>query len=373
MTIYTSILRSNNVHYKAVKVLHHHRIHGHSTQPLQLNHVKQELQSRFSHITLPTPTPKFKVICVLSGACIAGSSLIFLREKLLFGTIGGVTAKTLTAPLERLTVFRQASIDFKSSLTLIISGIFKEEGMKGFWRGNGINVFRASLQKGSLFALQDFFRDLLSHGEKEQLKQSLALSFVAGWLAGLTSTVITFPLDTIKTVNQATIHNKQWRAIQIWYSLAMSKGLVRGPWVAALPTCIGASFYYAIKFMAFDACLMGIGIMSNRYEFQIQKDVKNAIGGLCAGVIGNLCTYPNNCIRKRMQTAHVCSAIGIQSAYPAQSYLNTAQQFYYHEGGITRFYKGFGINLLRNAPNTAIQFVVYKRLQSLWNDRHGTD
>ena len=214
---------------------------------------------------------------------------------------------------------------------------------------------------------------MLSYGEKEKLKQSLGLSFIAGWLAGLTSTLITFPLDTIKTVNQATIHQKQWHAIQIWYSLAMKKGMLRGPWIAALPTCIGASFYYAIKFMAFDACIMGIGIVCNRYDFKIQKDVKNAIGGLCAGVIGNCATYPNNCIRKRMQTAHVCNAIGVKSSFPPLNYIDTVKQFYHNEGGITRFYKGFGINLFRNAPNTAIQFVVYKRLQSLWNERYETD
>ena len=142
---------------------------------------------------------------------------------------------------------------------------------------------------------------------------------------------------------------------------------------AALPTCIGASFYYAIKFMTFDACIMGIGLVCNRYDFEIQRDIKNATAGLCAGIIGNTLTYPNNCIRKRMQTAHVTNAIGVKSAFPPLHYIDTANYFYYHEGGFKRFYKGFGINLCRNAPNTAIQFVVYKRLQSLWNERHDKD
>lgn len=224
-----------------------------------------------------------------------------------------------------------------------------------------------------MFALQDFFCEMLTNGEKQKLKQSLGLSFIAGWLAGLTSTLITFPLDTIKTVNQATIHSKQWHAIQVWWSLARSRGLIRGPWIAALPTCIGASFYYAIKFMTFDACIMSITFISNKYDFQIQRDIKNASAGLCAGVIGNLCTYPNNCIRKRMQTAHVTNAIGVNSTFAPLGYINTAKQFYNLEGGWMRFYKGFGINLCRNAPNTAIQFVVYKRLQSLWNDTYDTD
>ena len=180
-------------------------------------------------------------------------------------------------------------------------------------------------------------------------------------------------MDTIKTVNQSTIHAKQWHAIQIWWNLTRSKGIIRGPWIVALPTCIGASFYYAIKFMAFDACILGITHICDRYNFEIQRDIKNATAGLCAGIIGNICTYPNNCIRKRMQTAHVTNAIGLKSIYQPFGYINTAQYFYYHEGGLSRFYKGFAINLCRNAPNTAIQFVVYKRLQALWNETHDKD
>lgn len=114
-------------------------IQKYSTKQLKIpiNNMKQELKSKLSNVNLPEPTQQFKIICVVTGATIATSSLIFLREKLLFGTIGGVTSKTITAPLERLTVFRQASVDFKSSMLLIINGIFKEEGIKGFWRGNG--------------------------------------------------------------------------------------------------------------------------------------------------------------------------------------------------------------------------------------------
>lgn len=238
---------------------------------------------------------------------------------------------------------------------------------------NRINVLRASIQKGSLFALQDFFREHLTSGNRDKLKQSLTFSFIAGWLAGLTSTLITFPLDTVKTVNQATIHHRQWHALHVWYSLALKKGMLRGPWTAALPTCIGASFYYAVKFMVFDACLHGIGVVGDRYGFEMQQDIKHAVGGLVAGTAGNALTFPNNCIRKRMQTAHVCAAIGQQTTFKPLGYVGTAQQFWYHEGGGRRFYKGFGINLFRNAPNTAVQFVVYKRLQSKWNNERLED
>ena len=131
--------------------------------------------------------------------------------------------------------------------------------------------------------------------------------------------------------------------------------------------------YYGAKFLVFDTCIDKIGEMEDRYDYKMQRDVKNAMGGLLAGTVGNTLTFPNNCVRKRMQTAHVCSAIGQHSVFKPLGYIATAQQFWYHEGGLIRFYKGFGINLLRNAPNTAIQFMVYKRLKDLWTDNQHLD
>lgn len=105
---------------------------------------------------------------------------------------------------------------------------------------------------------------MLSDGDKHKLKQSLGLSFIAGWLAGLTSTLITFPLDTIKTVNQATIHQRQWHAIQIWWSLAKRKGLIRGPWIAGMflyqPLSSFSSYFFCVRlpFLCINFCLNAI-------------------------------------------------------------------------------------------------------------------
>ena len=96
----------------------------------------------------------------------------------------------------------------------------------------------------------------------------------------------------------------------------------------------------------------------------------NAVGGGLAGVSGNCVTFPNNCIRKRMQTTHVMQAMRIKMdgklGYNAGGWFETLQNMKTYEGGYRRFYNGFGINLVRNAPNTAIQFYVYKQLQSYY-------
>lgn len=337
---------------------------------LQRCKFNNQAPSHFESLTLPEPSPRFKLLCVMTGLTITASSWFMLQENLMFGTVAGITAKTATAPLERLTTHRQASIDSKHPIIGVAKEIYHVEGVRGFWRGNGLNAFRASIQKGALFALNDFFRSmaetqLSAHESTAHLAQSPITSFVCGSLAGITSTAITYPLDPVKTVNQATIHKHKWHAMTVWYSLTQTKGYITGPWTAALPTFIGTTLYYGIKFLAFEEYTKVIDRMNDRHDLSIPTDLRNGCAGFVSGITGNMITYPNNCVRKRLQTAHVLNAMQIPSKYAAQSYVNTVRTLL-SEGGVARLYRGFFINIVRNGPNSAIQFVVYKRLQTLW-------
>eukprot|EP01084_Bolivina_argentea_P208668 355670_1 len=226
---------------------------------------------------LPIPPRWFQGACVATVCIITSASAYCLGENLLFGTVAGITAKTCTAPLERLTTHRQASIDTTYTVQSIVRDIYHEEGILGFWRGNGINVFRASIQKGSLFALNDFFRSLTidnMHTESHlATNESIVLSFMCGAMAGLGSTLITYPLDPVKTVNQATIHKQKWPAMTIWYSLSQNRGYLKGPWIAALPTFAGTTVYYGVKFMAFDVLTRYIDSISELCGIEIQRDI----------------------------------------------------------------------------------------------------
>merc|ERR1719295_1241135 len=270
--------------------------------------------SRDVPFTIQSAPEHFQYVVIATGVLITGGSIYFLAENLLFGTAGGIVAKTCTAPLERLTTHRQASIDSRHSIGTVVSEIYREEGFTGFWRGNGLNVFRASIQKGSLFALNDFFKSILIRTQStppDSSSLSPILSFCCGSLAGITSTVITYPLDPVKTVNQATIHQQRWPAMSIWYSLSQSKGYLMGPWTAAVPTFIGTSIYYGVKFASFEQVLDRLNRWNEEHLLGIPTDLRTAIAGGMSGVMGNCVTYPNNCVRKRMQTAHVCDAIGM--------------------------------------------------------------
>lgn len=133
---------------------------------------------------------------------------------------------------------------------------------------------------------------------------------------------------------------------------ALYKGVV--------PTLIGAIPYEGIKFGT-------VGLMERLFPLQtddennqsppkfspIRKMLFGGIGGVMAGLI----TYPNDTIRRLLQLQ---GSRGTQGKY--NGYMDCVVQTYQKEG-IKRFYRGATINIIRMAPNTAVQFGSYEVLK----------
>ncbi len=64
----------------------------------------------------------------------------------LTGAIAGAVSRSATCPLERLKILRQTSVKSYAKLSLdqAMMKIYRKEGIIGFYKGNGVNVFRAS-------------------------------------------------------------------------------------------------------------------------------------------------------------------------------------------------------------------------------------
>jgi hypothetical protein len=75
--------------------------------------------------------------------------------------------------------------------------VTREEGPLALWKGNGANVLRVIPVYGLKFAFNDTFKTLVAGPGKKRLTTSELLW--VGTLAGLFQTVITYPLETIRT------------------------------------------------------------------------------------------------------------------------------------------------------------------------------
>lgn len=104
------------------------------------------------------------------------------------GALAGATSKTMVAPVERIRLLLQmARFSPSSNASDAAMAVLRKEGTSGLWRGNGLAVVRAMLSKGILFATQD------------SAKSSLGSDAVAGGIAGLAASGISYPLDLLRT------------------------------------------------------------------------------------------------------------------------------------------------------------------------------
>ena len=94
-------------------------------------------------------------------------------------------------------------------------------------------------------------------------------------------------------------------------------------------------------------------------NIEIASVWRKLIFGGTAGVMAGIITYPNDTVRRMLQLQGSRGTEGIYTGY-----FDCIRKVYASHG-IQRFYHGVGINIIRMAPNTAIQFGSYELLKQL--------
>ncbi|KAF3512937.1 hypothetical protein F2Q69_00008681 [Brassica cretica] len=107
-------------------------------------------------------------------------------------------SRTCIAPLERMKLEYIVRGEQRSLLGLI-QRIATTEGIRGFWKGNLVNILRTAPFKSINFYAYDTYRGQLLRlsGNEETTNFE---RFVAGAAAGVTASLLCLPLDTIRTV-----------------------------------------------------------------------------------------------------------------------------------------------------------------------------
>jgi solute carrier family 25 (adenine nucleotide translocator) protein 4/5/6/31 len=75
--------------------------------------------------------------------------------------------------------------------------VSREEGPLALWKGNGANVMRVIPVYGLKFSFNDSFKAMVAGPARKQL--SVGELLTVGTLSGLFQTIITYPLETLRT------------------------------------------------------------------------------------------------------------------------------------------------------------------------------
>ncbi|XP_021900695.1 probable mitochondrial adenine nucleotide transporter BTL3 [Carica papaya] len=279
------------------------------------------------------------------------------------GAVAAIVSRTFVAPLERLKLEYIVRGEQKKLVELIKS-IAATQGLKGFWKGNLVNILRTAPFKAVNFCAYDTYRKQLLRltGNEETTNFE---RFIAGAAAGITATILCLPLDTIRTKIVAPggealggVIGAFRHMIQTEGFFSLYKGLV--PSLASMAPS-GAVFYsvYDILKSAYLHSPEGRKRIQNMNQQGQQLNVldqlelgpvRTLLYGAIAGACAEAATYPFEVVRRQLQ---------LQVQATKLSAFATCVKII-EQGGIPALYAGLIPSLLQVLPSAAISYFVYE-------------
>ncbi|GLT89432.1 hypothetical protein SLE2022_074120 [Rubroshorea leprosula] len=268
----------------------------------------------------------------------------------LAGAIAGAAAKTITAPLDRIKLLMQThgvragqesakkAIGFIEAILLI----GKEEGIKGYWKGNLPQVIRILPYSAvQLFAYETYKK--LFKGKDGEL--SVIGRLAAGACAGMTSTFVTYPLDVLRL--RLAVEPGYRTMSEVALNMLREEG-VAAFYYGLGPSLLGIAPYIAVNFCIFDLVKKAL---PEKYREKTQASLLTAVA---SAAIATLTCYPLDTVRRQMQL----------KGTPYKSVLDAIPGIIERDG-VIGLYRGFVPNALKTLPNSSIRlttFDIVKRL-----------
>ncbi|XP_077214061.1 putative mitochondrial adenine nucleotide transporter BTL3 isoform X2 [Tasmannia lanceolata] len=243
----------------------------------------------------------------------AGAGAMNTTKHLWAGAVAAMVSRTFVAPLERLKLEYIVRGEQKNLFELI-NKIAISQGLKGFWKGNFVNILRTAPFKAVHFYAYDTYRKQLlkMSGNEETTNYE---RFLAGAAAGITATILCLPMDTIRTQLVAPggealggVVGAFRHMIQAEGFFSLYKGL--GPSIISMAPS-GAVFYgvYDILKSAYLHSPEGKKRILNQQQGQELNafdqlelgPVRTLFYGAIAGACSEAATYPFEVVRRQLQ------------------------------------------------------------------------
>uniref|UniRef100_A0A0R0KXB9 Mitochondrial substrate carrier family protein ucpB n=1 Tax=Glycine max TaxID=3847 RepID=A0A0R0KXB9_SOYBN len=155
-----------------------------------------------------------------------GSSNVLV--KIASGMFAGAISTALTNPMEVLKVRLQMNPDMRKSGPIIeLRRTVSEEGIKALWKGVGPAMARAAALTASQLATYDETKQILVRWTS--LKEGFPLHLISSTVAGILSTLVTAPIDMVKTRLMLQREAKEIRIYKGGFHCAYQVLLTEGP------------------------------------------------------------------------------------------------------------------------------------------------
>ncbi|KAJ6006564.1 mitochondrial carrier [Penicillium sp. IBT 35674x] len=278
------------------------------------------------------------------------------------GGVAGAVSRTIVSPLERLKILLQIQSvgreEYKLSIWKALGKMGREEGWRGFMRGNGTNCIRIIPYSAVQFGSYNFYKKF---AESPDGDMSPARRLLCGAAAGITSVTFTYPLDIVRTrlsiqsASFADLGNRDptqklpgmfTTMVSIYKNEGGTVALYRG----IAPTVVGVAPYVGLNFMTYESVRTYLTPDGEKNPSSWRK----LLAGAISGAVAQTCTYPFDVLRRRFQI-NTMSGMG----YQYKSIWDAIRVIVAQEG-LRGLFKGIGPNLLKVAPSMASSWLSFE-------------
>eukprot|EP00429_Kryptoperidinium_foliaceum_P013621 CAMPEP_0176048418 /NCGR_PEP_ID=MMETSP0120_2-20121206/24052_1 /TAXON_ID=160619 /ORGANISM="Kryptoperidinium foliaceum, Strain CCMP 1326" /LENGTH=725 /DNA_ID=CAMNT_0017381837 /DNA_START=115 /DNA_END=2292 /DNA_ORIENTATION=- len=228
-------------------------------------------------------------------------------EVFVIGAVAGATAKTLTAPMDRVRLLYQvnpSAIWSARGALGLANDLLMQAGAEGLYRGHSATLMRIVPFAGFQFLAFDVAKARLapllveSHGTLRPLEGATLCAMASGAIAGSAATLSTYPLDVLRTRLVAQMSTSVYRG---YFSVAEAILRTEGP--AAFyrglgPTLLGVLPYSALSFGTFEVLK---GVLREQYGDHRVPILRYVVAGGLSGGFAQMLVYPLHIVRRRMQ------------------------------------------------------------------------
>lgn len=277
-------------------------------------------------------------------AAFAGKTVLHAPEEVrrfVAGAVAGAVSKTATAPLEQL---RMQLMTGKASSRDIIRQTWMDGGVGAFFGGNAADVLRVMPSKAIELMAFDAYKTVLRRRDRPA---GPVATTVGGALAGLTATLACFPLETVRT--RMAIAPREYRSIVNCFQKTVGTRGFGALYQGVSASAIGAVPYSALRFGAYDG-------LKWAYRKRFKEDMPPQllpVAGAVAGLAASTATFPLEVVRRRMMAGAGYSSVLV------------AIQTIAAEEGWRSLYRGLGVSLIKQAPQTGITLWAYDTAKGL--------
>ncbi|PYH63457.1 solute carrier family 25 member 42 [Aspergillus vadensis CBS 113365] len=279
------------------------------------------------------------------------------------GGVAGAVSRTLVSPLERLKILLQIQSvgreEYKLSIWKALVKIGKEEGWRGFMRGNGTNCIRIIPYSAVQFGSYNFYKKFAESSPNAELSAMQRL--LCGAAAGITSVTITYPLDIVRTrlsIQSASFEALSHRGVgeqlpgmfTTMVLIYRNEGGIVGLYRGIVPTVAGVAPYVGLNFMTYESVRKYLTPEGDATPGPLRK----LLAGAVSGAVAQTSTYPFDVLRRRFQI-NTMSGMGYQYAS-----ITDAVRAIVAQEGLRGLFKGIVPNLLKVAPSMASSWLSFE-------------